>query len=178
MIFDPRYWKNDLKRIAEELHHRRIQRRWTDASYAALEKSIMIGFYAIRRLSEAFQPTDLPTSVQLLEFFPKSKKLSILHWPSLEDHFDLSSPKRISQSLLFICHQIIHSHVFRAHFDEGGKLAGIFFCSDKEKEKRLFLMGLDTIIVLFENLAEATKGPIRLRFAPYSIRDCRRTQVG
>jgi hypothetical protein len=176
MIFDSNFWKRDLKRLATYLRNRRKQRRWTAASYAALERSVMVGFFAIRRLSEAFQPVDLPKSVPLLEFAPTKKKISRLFWPRLAEHFDLSAPRHVNRPLEFVCNQVIHSHVFSACFDENGRLDGVLFSSDWEKDKHAFEMKLDTLAGLFERLATA-KQRFRLRFGPEKLRDCRRTRA-
>jgi len=168
MIFDAQYWKRDLKRLANQLRNWQTQRRWPRASFGSLEKSIMVGFYAIRRLLEAFQPM-LPierADLYQLTVFPSSnKRFSQLIWPNVHEHFDLAKPKTDRQPLSFICNQVIHSYVFAPWSDANGRLAGIFFSSDRKKHCELFRMEIEAIIKLFEQVAMG-KGKWLLRFGP------------
>jgi hypothetical protein len=53
MIYESHYWKDELQAIAKKLRRRRAQRRWSESSFANLEKEVMVGFYSVRKLYEA-----------------------------------------------------------------------------------------------------------------------------
>ena len=58
MIWESAYWKEELLRQAEDLKKRSTQTKWSERSLARLEKTIMIGFYSIRKLIEAKKVSD------------------------------------------------------------------------------------------------------------------------
>ena len=47
---------------------------------------------------------------------------------------------------------IIHSFIFTPCVSECGGLDAIFFTSDLDKDKRLYLMGIDDVISVFERV--------------------------
>ncbi len=130
MIFNVKYWKRDFKRLAIELRRRQEQLRWPDESYASLEKSIMMGFYAIRKLLDAFQPM-MPVNknalFDLTSFPSLNKPFWKLSWPEINEHFDVTKPTVLKKDLKFICDQMVHTHLFTPWFDTNTRLAGVFF---------------------------------------------------
>jgi hypothetical protein len=52
MIHESHYWKDDLLKSAASLDRRLTQQRWYDGTFADVEKKVMLGFYAIRKLTE------------------------------------------------------------------------------------------------------------------------------
>src|SRR5260370_14588070 len=115
MILQSFYWKRDLKRLSLVLRRRESQIHWPKASYASLEKEAMLGFYAIRKLMDAFQP-QLPvgasTLLPLTTYPSRGKPFLKMAWPEVAHHFDLGKPRAVQKDLRFICNQIIHSYVF------------------------------------------------------------------
>ena len=81
-----------------------------------------------------------------------------LSWPDIADHYDLAKPTSVNRELRFVCNQVVHSHVFRPWFNENGHLAGIFFTSDKNKEREVLRMDIVTMVRLFEGCG-SSKGP-------------------
>ncbi len=160
--------------MAGDLRRRQSQLRWTAASYAGLERTIMLGFYAIRKLMDSFQPM-LPkesrSSIELQSFPSTGKGFSELFWPTVEEHFDLSSPKIIRLETRMVCNQVIHSYVFSPWFDRSNRLEGLFFCSREEAEGkkgqpgRVFRLELQSVINLFEIVA-TRRGKWVLRAGP------------
>ena len=53
MIFNSEYWKEELFHNARWLCDSINKKRWNSRSWGKLEKTIMISFYSIRKLSEA-----------------------------------------------------------------------------------------------------------------------------
>ncbi|OOF10197.1 hypothetical protein BZG82_08265 [Salinivibrio sp. PR5] len=53
MISESQYWKDDLAKNVEFIHKKLFQTVWRDASYANLEKRIMLSCYIVRKLSES-----------------------------------------------------------------------------------------------------------------------------
>jgi len=160
--------------MAADLRRRQTQLRWTEASYAGFERTVMLGFYAIRKLMDSFQPM-LPKEsrslVDLTSFPSKGKRFTELFWPTVEEHFDLATPKIIHLETRIVCNQVIHSYVFSPWFNRSHHLAGLFFCSREEAEGkkgrrgRVFRIELQTVADLFEIVA-TKRGKWLMRAGP------------
>jgi len=128
----------------------------------------MIGFYTIRKLLDAFQPM-LPVKKETLfclTAFPSLKKrILTLGWPEVDEYFDVAKPTTVERKLSFICNQMVHSYLFTPWFDTNGRLAGVFFSSDTQKDRELLRMDLESIITLFEQIA-TRRGRSPLKFSP------------
>jgi hypothetical protein len=165
VIFETRYWKQDLRRIAEALDRRSHQRTWREASHARLEREIMVGFYAIRKLNESHRLREQfdGIAVPLVSFPSLGRRIGYFVWPTVENHFDLAKPRPTSKAVKFVCDQIIHSWVFSPWFDRTNRLAGVFFSSDKKKGTEVYRMDLQRIIDLFRAAAGSRpKGWLRV----------------
>lgn len=107
-----RPWKEELFRIAERLHTKTEQRRWTDRTDANLEKHAFVGCYAIRKLIEA---SDLSKSV-LSAAVPctvastrPGRRVTYRNWHRLDELYDFEGQSETSLSLKDLCDQFIHS---------------------------------------------------------------------
>jgi hypothetical protein len=59
MIYESRFWKDNLIKQANVLRAKTTQKRWTEASSARLEQTIMLGYYSIRKLVESQKLSNL-----------------------------------------------------------------------------------------------------------------------
>lgn len=66
------------------------------------------------------------------------------------DFFDFESTRRVEIDVRSLVHEFIHSFVLMLHFDDEGKLSGIFVGSDRTKRKHLYEVCLQQIIALFD----------------------------
>ncbi len=84
MIYESRYWKDDLLKAASDLRRRRKQIRWVDASFARLEQRIMLGFYGVRKLRDSRKVSDRLRyrSVPLDEFISTGRTID--HWNRID----------------------------------------------------------------------------------------------
>src|SRR6266508_2088861 len=139
MIFKSHYWRAEVGRLAAVLRRHTRQRRWPEASDASVEKRVMLGFYAIRKMSyEAFEPVKAPAAVKVVAFPRNSHKRSPISYPEVIEAFDLTAPRPKSMLVKEVCNQIIHSHFFALWFGPDRMLHGVFFCSDWEKDKEVY----------------------------------------
>lgn len=169
MIFDNRYWQDELRRLASSLRRNAALLRRHPASDAAVEKCVMLGFYAIRKMLHSFNPP--PTlenqlRLQLTVFPCQGPSYSPVFWPDVRESFDLDRPRNETHELEFVCNQIIHSHFFALWFNQERKLMGLFFSSDHFKDKKLFRLDLASIATLFEDIAESRRRIVKIQFAP------------
>ncbi len=168
MIWESRYWKEDLERKVESLTKRKTQKRWLESSFAKVEQDIMISFYSIRKLMEARKITDELANSSLPVKIHDSKNdfITTLNWHKIDKHYDLENPTYSNRDIRHISNQIIHSFVFAFEFSEEGTLTGFFFNSDKTKFSRLYYISLDDVLGLFTDVANDFPNVIHHYFDP------------
>lgn len=153
MICESAYWKNELKRMAYCLSEIPKRKRWYESSLAILEKNIMIGCYAIRKLIESYKVTDRVRGMNVTVYIHKKKsnktvdflnthKLDELYMEGWDGNIDLK----------FFLNQIIHSFIFCFTRDEKNNVSGLFFTSDKEKDINLYHIKISTILNVFNTV--------------------------
>ena len=178
MIWESRYWKGDLVRLADSLRKRTKQRRWPESSLAKLEKEIFIGFYAIRKLAEAKKLSDKVSNQGIrAESFQHSGKqrITLVNWRMIfADAYDFDSAKRIKVLPTFLCNQVIHSYIYMEVFDERRMLRGLFISSDYERNRRLYYIEIGEVIKLFARVGKDYPSHHKLHFDPvigdYSVK--------
>ncbi len=154
MIFESSYWKDDLLKIAERMKRRQVQKRWTERSLANLEKDVFIAFYSIRKLFEArklsINVTDSPVN---LTSYKAISEVTRLNKHKIDEKFDLSNGSDEKQKLIFLCNQLIHSYIFEIGVEEETNgLSSIFFCSDRERNRKLYQLELSELLRILESV--------------------------
>ena len=103
-----------IKRLAQKLGNHMTQKRWLDASDASVEKCVMLGFYSVRKMLEAFQPPPNMDFQSKVTTFPSTtKKISPICYPEVLEALDLKKPKNETVALKDLCNQVIHSYFFQ-----------------------------------------------------------------
>ena len=166
MIFESSYWKADLLRRASLLRKNSTQKRWSERSFAKCEQTVMIGFYAIRKLIEAKKLTDefTETPVQMQSYRPTGTRATRLNNHKPEELYDLANSEQRELSLLDLCNQVIHSYIFMPVLDECGALVAILVTSDRQRSKGLFHVEAHAIVTIFEQAANDEVGSIHAEF--------------
>ncbi|NQT21789.1 MAG: hypothetical protein HQ592_18945 [Planctomycetes bacterium] len=154
MIWESGYWKDDLLRLARVLTHKQQQKVWRESSMARVEKSIMTGFYIIRKLMDARKLSDAVVleRVSIQSFPHRGKPVTLMNWDHIDRHYDLDRSHQTSRSLIWLANQMVHSYVFIVSVDETGGLNGVFFSSDKERNKALHFAEATKVIQKFEQI--------------------------
>jgi hypothetical protein len=152
VIYESYFWKRDLLRYAEVLRKKTTQRRWVEASGALVEKTVFIGFYAIRKLLEAKKvSTSLHSrNIRCRVCKPTGKPVTILNRHRLDELFDLSSWKPSHIPVTSLANQVIHSYVFAMAHSESHRWESILVTSDREKVRRLYEISATELIKTFE----------------------------
>jgi hypothetical protein len=166
MIYESHYWKDDLLKQAQILRRRVDQKRWTESSFANVEQSVMLGFYSVRKLLEAKKLSD-DVANQKLRITAHSWKGKIVtrfnrfeYW----ELYDLEHSHLVARSLIFLCHQIVHSYIFIVSFDVLNRFSGILVTSDRERHRTLYFIKVQQIIELFERVGSDYPDEIRFVF--------------
>jgi len=156
MISESRFWKADLRRWADHLEHRTRARRWSDASTARVEKAVMFGFFALRRLMESkgrLSDSTIRTRVHLNGFPSKSRHITLINWLKVDRHFSLTSPRSRRLGVEDLCNQFIHSYVFIVLHSERAALQSFLVASEWGRRKILYEVPIRTIVRLFRRAA-------------------------
>ena len=147
MIWNSGPWKDELERIGTDLDRRRAQRRWTDRSLAIVERSVMVGFYMVRKLMEARKLSDNYAASRLrLRCHPRSGPIpDPLNWHQLDRFYDLEVTSPAERDVGFVCNQVVHSFVFVVSADRRG-LEGFFVASDRARSGQLYFMSAESAV--------------------------------
>jgi len=166
MIWESRFWKEDLLRAAARIAKRTKQLRWPDRSYVNLEKDIFISCYSIRKLLDNHKLSDRVRgmSIPVTRYAASGKTVTLLNWHNIERLYDLDSEKKASLGLRKFCDQIIHSYVFITLHEEGAGLRGLLFVSDKERNRHLYEVAARDLVNIFVKVGEDTTHASNLRY--------------
>ena len=167
MYFTDR-WKRELHNIAANLRKRLTQRRWPYGSEAAVEKVILVAFYVIRKLieSEAVPADVADWSVEATTFPSKGRPVTRMFWPTVDEYFDMETPKVAHLKLSLLCGYIVHSHVFTPWFGHDRELRGVFIASDRTVKTTIYRISLEEIIRVVDAVSSERIPNAFLRFGP------------
>ena len=151
MIWESYYWREELERLAKDLENKKNIKRWSERSFAKLEKTVFIGFYCIRKLVEASKVSDKTSNIKVIIDAHKwrGKNVHMMNWHKIDELYEMNKQNRIRLSLLRVCGLMIHSFVFTPSFDENDKIKSVLFNSDTTRHKALYCIDIDKIIRLF-----------------------------
>jgi hypothetical protein len=183
MISESHYWKDDLLRQAQQLRRRMVQKRWTEISSAHVERSVMIGFYAVRKLIEAKKLSDnvANQNLRITTHPARGEAVTQRNRVNYAELYDLNQRRTVVRSLAFLCNQVIHSYLFALSFDESCCFNGILVASDRERNQTLYFVESQQIIELFEQIGNDYPDAMRLEFdssiQDYKIQSRTRSQT-
>lgn len=153
VINDSVPWKEDLLRVALALEQRTTQRRWTERTSYLVERDIMIGAYAIRRLDESRKISDQlrSKSVRVRRYDLKGKPLDVWTRHEFYEHYDMGLATEVDLSLGDFCNQVIHSWIWALSATERQprRFDGVFVSSDRARKLHLYFLSAATLIELF-----------------------------
>ncbi|MDQ7837229.1 MAG: hypothetical protein RDU59_01905 [Thermodesulfobacteriota bacterium] len=154
--------------MATALERKKSQQRWPEASFAVVEKTVMIGCYCIRKLIESHKLSAhlARQSIRLRAFPHSGRPVTHMNWDMIGKLYDLDSPSDCAAELTWVCNQLIHSFVFVPSFTENGSFDGVFFCSDRERHKSLYQVPVDRLIRLFRQVGNDYPASARMVFNP------------
>jgi hypothetical protein len=154
MITESHYWKDNLLQRAQQLRRRVNQKRWTETTSSRVEQTIMLGFYAIRKLIEAKKLSDDVANQTLrITTHPwRGESVTRLNRFDYWELYDLDRSRAVVRSLTFLCNQVVHSYIFALSFDDSCVFNGILVASDRERHQVLYFFQIQQIIDLFEQI--------------------------
>jgi len=196
MIYESYYWRKELLKLAAKIENRiPYKRAWTDSQNGNFEKEVMIGFYIIRKLKESFKLTNkiISTKITGYKYPNKGKLITLANNHRFMELYDFEQPQKNIFDLAFLINQIIHSYIFSPKFDVNKddahksieskvpmtldeaeniidliriELTGILFCSNDNRNKFLFELGIKDVIGLFRKVGNCNVTSSHRTFNP------------
>lgn len=159
MIWDSYYWKIELREttdyiisLSKEVDAPR------DKNDYLMERSLMVGFYNIRKLVEAMKVTSrcARTKVQIVAHhsrFGNDYIVNHMNWQMINDFYELENRVETSVKLITICNILIHSFIFYPVYNESRHTIAILFTSDRTEYKNLYNITIRQVSGLFRRVA-------------------------
>lgn len=157
MISDSVPWKDELLRTADRLEARVGQRRWTERTSFLVERDVMLGAYAVRKLLDtpgkvSDEARGSAVSVQL---HPLTRTAPPDFWSAYKfwEHYDVEGGRAALLPLRGLCNQVIHSLVFSlTAFENGEGLEGFFVPSDRQSRNALIFVPIPRLVDAFRTV--------------------------
>ncbi len=150
-------WKQHLLHQADALDKLRGTKRWTEPTAIKLEESIVLGFYAIRRLIGSFLLSEAAVHRPVtLTAFPARRPAGTVRLgdEDLKQLYDLATGRTTAHDLSFLCHQVLHNCALAPQFSPDHVLTGILVTSDHQRKVALYGISLDALVALFRGIGE------------------------
>jgi hypothetical protein len=152
VINDSVPWREQLLRSADELERRKTQRRWTERTSFLVEREIMVGCYAIRKLHEARRGSDVLAARKwevTRHALTSARRPDIWARETPWEYYDFPHGISAMLSVTDLCNQVIHSYIWMLSATEAGNFDGIYVASDRQRLNGLFFIPVDRFIELF-----------------------------
>ena len=155
MIWESYYWKIELQKIAKQLERRKRQTKWYDASFANVEKEIMLSAFMVRKLfdSDKIDKRIDDKEIDIVIYKSNGKKINRLKTHHPEQYFVLKKPIKSKMKVRDICNQIIHSYIFTLVYNEANKFESIFVASDYKKFRYLVELTITKYISIINKVS-------------------------
>jgi hypothetical protein len=139
VIWDSQPWKRELARLARQLSDVRRRASFEDGDDFRVERAIVLGFFAVRRLHEAHKVTDatMEASVAVTRFQQVKRIPDHWSWHRVDEHYELTKGRAQRLPLKTFYNQAIHSFVFVPGSLPGSRSLGLYLASDRERKRSL-----------------------------------------
>lgn len=147
-MIESKYWKEDLLNHAKRLGAVKNPKRWSEKLVVNFEKEIMISFFCIRKLIEAYKVSDSTKKHKagIFSYAPSGRKVTKLNHISIDEIYNLETEIKIEKDIEFIANQLIHSLTMFSFRDENRNWDCILVCSDYECRKTIYRIPISIII--------------------------------
>ena len=154
MISDSVPWREHLWKAATALEKRASSVRWTDRTSFLVERDLMNGMFAIRRLIESAKTSsNLPKERVSCGMHPLTGRVPKIYdrW-SFWEHYDMESKQQTQLTVTELVTIFIHSFVLDFYPTSEDGQAMIWVVSDRDRHKRLYSVTLERAIDLFRRV--------------------------
>ena len=154
MISDSVPWREHLWKAGAALEKRASSVRWTDRTSFLVERDLMNGMFAIRRLIESAKTSsNLPKERVSCGMHPLTGRVPKIYdrW-SFWEHYDMESKQQTQLTVTEVVTIFIHSFVLDFYPTSEDGQAMIWVVSDRDRHKRLYSVTLERVIDLFRRV--------------------------
>ncbi|MBZ2164161.1 hypothetical protein [Alteromonas stellipolaris] len=154
MIKESSYWKEPLLALAKDLRVLNTKSKIKEYDFVQVEKDVLIGFYSIRKLFDTPKVSDEIKQKKYRVHWHShvGEKLDFLKNHRLDELFDFSKTNTEQRYLRDICNWFIHSYIFELEYDSEGKISGILFTPDKDKNRKIYSLPIEQVTQFFEDV--------------------------
>lgn len=154
MISDSVPWREHLWKAAAALEKRASSVRWTDRTSFLVERDLMNGMFAIRRLIESAKTSsNLPKERVSCGMHPLTGRVPKIYdrW-SFWKHYDMGSKQQTQLTVGELVTLFIHSFVLDFYPTSEDGQATIWVVSDRDRHKRVYSVAFERVIDLFRRV--------------------------
>jgi len=164
MIWASSDWKKPLLKLSKKINKWK-ERSLSDKNLIDIEKTILMGFYSIRKLVDAHKLSNATQEMKINIFtYPNINNVTLMNWHKIHELYNLSEENIEQRRISFVYNQLIHSYVFMVDDNDDGGFSGIFFSSDTQRNKTLFKITADELIRIFNTVGSDYPSKSRLEF--------------
>ena len=154
------YWLAELEQSATSLEKLYRSNDWNDELEFSVEKSIFLGFYAIRKLKESgLLPNNVISLNWKITAYPKVDKPK---QNKFINDYQLFAGSSKQLNLEALCNQFIHSNHFSPFVPDNHVCVGFFFVSDRESKKEMYYLQLVSVINVFLSVVHEKRMKLKL----------------
>jgi hypothetical protein len=165
MVWESWYWKQRLKKLADEIELISGESDASTLDISNLEISIFSGFFLVRKLIEAQTKLSSKTenqsvSCRVSNKVPNTPRVDIMNRFDWHELYDLSTFDENEVPLKKLCNIFMHSIFLwmicdeQASEFETGPVTGVHLTSDYEKEKQVYWVEISAILAAFRSVIE------------------------
>ena len=154
MIWESFYWKEPLLATARRIDAATRAKVLGDRRLAQIERDVVFGCFSVRKLTHSGPKlTDACRAMRVpLKWFPNSQRVNLFNTHKIDELYELSNGSVESRDLEFVCSRVIHSFVFMIERRAGAGVTGFFFNSDHDRNQRIYRIGAEEIVRIFETV--------------------------
>ncbi|GAB2968249.1 hypothetical protein [Frigoribacterium salinisoli] len=154
MIADSVPWRQQLWASSTYLEKRAASRRWTERTSYLVERDLMNGMFAIRRLMESAKTSsNIPRERVSCGVHGLAGRVPQIYdrWAFWE-HYDVESKQQTQLTVRELVSLFIHSFVLDFYPTSDDGPAMIWVVSDRDRHKRLYSMSFEQVVNLFRRI--------------------------
>ncbi len=155
MIWESMYWKKPLLRAASWLEKVKIDDETYEQTLVKVEKEVFFGFYAIRKLLDTLKVSDKTKNMSFsLKWYPCIKSVDYMNAHRIYELYELEKEGEEHRDIAYLCNQFVHSYVFQVVQNDKGNILGFFVSSDKTKQKKMYFISIENVILAFRTVGK------------------------
>jgi sporulation protein YlmC with PRC-barrel domain len=154
-MIESRFWKDDLVRYAKIFKPVANPPYYSEKRQVNFEKDVIVSLFMVRKLGESLKLSSktLKRNFTLYSSLCQKQVHNMNFW-DIGELYDLEVETKEQNNVQFISNQLIHGQAIYAYRDDARNWAGIYTCSDFERNKKIYKIPISTIIEILVTASE------------------------